>query len=97
MDPLRQAQANAILRIDPEFQMLWRRFNALGIWRFIVWVIAFIIAIVAGLNQNFGLVIVIGIVAFVVSMILNYNRATTRARQQRRCIELGLITEDDLR
>ena len=88
--------ANQILGRDPEFQQLRGVFNALGIWRFIVYVIGGIGALVAGINNEIGVLLLVCLVGFVIVMILNYNRMTTRARQQRRAIELGVITEDDV-
>lgn len=88
--------ANRILQDDPAFRRLWRRFNALGIWRFVVYVAAAIIAIVSGINHEYGWLIGGLIVSFIIVMTLNYQRMITRAHQQRRAIELGLITEDDL-
>jgi len=88
--------ANRVLLSNPEFMQLRQRFNALGIARLFVYIAAIVLAIVAGANQAYG-VLVFGLIAsFVIVMILNYNRSATLARQQGIAIRLGLITEDDL-
>lgn len=89
--------ANHVLAADAEFQRLRSRFNALGITRFFVYVAAIILAIVAGINSAWGILIGGLVVSFVIVMILEYNRTATRARQQARAIQLGLITPEDLR
>ena len=92
-----RAYANRVLATDPEFQSLWKRFNTLGIVRFLLYIGAVILAIVAGINAAWGLLIFGLTGTFVLIMIVNYNRMTTRARQQGRAVRLGLISEDDLR
>ena len=89
--------ANRVLAADPEFQQLWKRFNLLGIVRFLIYVGAIILSIVAGSNQAWGVLIGGLFGSFVLVMIVEYNRAATRARQQGLAMRLGLITENDLR
>jgi hypothetical protein len=97
IDPERQRIANAILGNDPEFMRLRGVFNALGIFRFLVYVVVGIAALVAGVNQAYGILIAVCSIGFVVVLIIEYNRAATRARQQGRALALGVITEDDIR
>lgn len=89
--------ANRVLAADPEFQRLRSRFNALGVIRFFVYVAAIVLAVMAGLNSAWGVLISGLIASFVIVMVLQYNRAATRARQQGRAVQLGLITQEDLR
>ena len=89
--------ANRVLLSNPEFMQLRQRFNTLGIVRLFVYIAAIILAIVSGLNQAYGVLIFGLIASFIIVMILNYNRAVTRAKQQGLAIRLGLMTEDDLR
>ena len=86
--------ATCVLSSNPEFMQLRQRFNALGIARLFVYVAAIVFAIVAGVSQAYG-VLVLGLIAsFVIVMVLNYNRSATLARQQGIAITLRLITED---
>ncbi len=89
-------EANRILASDYEFRQLWRRYNTLGIVRFLVYVVAIVVVISAGINQNAVLLIGSIIASFVVVMIINYNRVLTRGKQQRRALQLGVISEEDL-
>lgn len=97
MDPERHAYANRVLANDAQFQALRSRFNVLGVLRFLVYLVTGITALVSGVNQAYGWLVGACVVGFLVVMIIEYNRAAIRARQQGRALYLGVITEDDLR
>ena len=86
-----QETAKYILRNDPEFIALWRRFNMLGVARFITIVAAIIGVIISSVaGDEMTTIIVVSFSALIV-VFLEVGRATTKAKQQTRAYQLGVM------